>query len=242
MGKDATGEKLTAIITGGATGIGFATAKALAAAGYELILCGRRAPALEQAANELNTSGATVYTVPCDVSVEQNVQAVMQLAADKWGKLDLLFNNAGSGSAVSLEDTTSELWNQTIASCLTGTFLCCRTMLPLLKKAPSPIIINNASVAARQGFPNFTAYSAAKGGIVSFSNALREELRPAGIRVTTVFIGATASPFWDNVAGEWDTSRMMSCDDAAKLIATIAQTRACAALEEFTLMPAGGAL
>lgn len=242
MGKDAANEKLTAIITGGATGIGFATAKALASAGFELILCGRRASALETAAKELTASGGVVYTIPCDVSVERDVQAVMQLAADKWSHLNLLFNNAGSGSAVSLEETTTDLWNQTIASCLTGTFLCCRALLPLLRKAPAPIIINNASVAARRGFSNFTAYSAAKGGVVSFSNALREELRPDGIRVTTVFIGATASPFWDNVAGEWDTSRMMSCEDAAELIVTIAKTRACAALEEFTLMPAGGAL
>lgn len=242
MGKTAGITKRTALITGGSSGIGLATALELAKLGYELMICGRRQDTLADAVEQLQAAGAVVHHVQCDVSRASDVSAMVASAMELWGHLDILFNNAGTGESVSLSQTTDELWETTIGSSLTGTFNCCRALIPLLLEAPAPIIVNNASVAAQRGFPDFAAYSAAKGGVAAFSRAIREEFRPTGLRVTTLFAGATDSNFWDNVQGEWDRHRMMGCQDVGQLIAFIAQSRTCATMEEVHLMPAGGAL
>ncbi len=231
-----------AVITGGSRGIGLAAAETLAGAGYQILLCSRSDEAVRGATEKLQRDGAKVFGISCDVSSEADVAMLVSEAKRLLGPVDVLFNNAGSGKVVSLEATSMELWSHTIGSSLTGTFLCCRAFLPLLKQAPSPIIINNASVSANRGFPGFAAYSAAKGGVAALSRAIREELRADGIRVTTLYPGATDSPFWEAVDGEWDRSRMMTCEDVGKVILQIAETNACAMVEEIHLMPAGGVL
>lgn len=238
---DATRHKC-AVITGGSTGIGLAAAKALAETGYHILLCSRSEAAVQRATEELRRARAQVHGVLCDVSQEEDVIRLASEAERLFGHVDVLFNNAGTGKMVSLEATSLELWQNTLSSSLTGTFLCCRAFLPLLKQAPAPIIINNASVSAKRGFQGFAAYSAAKGGVAAFSRAIREELRADGIRVTTLYPGATDSPFWNDVAGEWDRARMMTCEDIGKVILQIAQTNPCAMVEEIHLMPIGGAL
>lgn len=235
-------DRRTAVITGGSSGIGLAAARALAERGFDLLICSRNEITLATAVEGLKHFKTKVYGYTCDVSREADVADLATAAERHLGHVDLLFNNAGTGKFVSLADTSLELWQDTIAASLTGTFLCCRAMLPLLLKSQTPVIINNASVAAHRGFPNNGAYSAAKGGVAAFSRAIREELRPTGIRVTTLYPGATDSAFWDAVEGEWDRSRMMKCEDIGKLIVQIAETSACAMVEEIYLMPAGGAL
>jgi NADP-dependent 3-hydroxy acid dehydrogenase YdfG len=242
MGKINAAAKRTAVITGAGTGIGKATTRALADEGFELLLCGRRLEPLEALKREVTDSGAKVYMEICDVSVEADVRAMAAEAGRHWGHVDVLFNNAGSGKVLPLEESSIELWNETVGSSLTGTFLCCREFMPLLRAAAAGLIINNASVAARRGFAGFAAYSAAKGGVAAFSAALREELRPAGVRVSTLFIGATDSPFWEGVAGEWDRGRMMTCEDIGRIIAQIAATNGGVVVEEINLMPVSGTL
>jgi NAD(P)-dependent dehydrogenase (short-subunit alcohol dehydrogenase family) len=230
------------VITGASSGIGLASAKALLQQGYQLLLTSRTVTRLQEAELKLKPIGGVVRTFQCDVSQSSQVKDLASFAASHWGRVDLLFNNAGTGSALPLEETTDDLLADMVGSSLYGTFYCSREFLPMLKNATAPVIINNASAAAHRGFANFAAYSAAKGGVASLSRALREELRPYSIRITTLSTGATASPFWDGVEGEWDRSRMMTCDSVGELIAYIAGMPACAQMEEILLMPAGGAL
>lgn len=242
MGKTEAIIRRKALITGGSSGIGQAAAQALANANWEVMICGRRQDNLDDTVAQIRADGGSASSILCDVSKPEQVAEMAAHIKKTWGRLDLLFNNAGSGRAVPLNETTDQVWNDTIGSSLAGTFYCCRALLPLLLKATAPTIINNASVAAHRGFPDFAAYSAAKGGVAAMSRALREELRPQSVRVTTLYAGATNSNFWDSLAGEWDRSRMMDCEDIGRLILQIAETRACAMLEEIHIMPAGGAL
>lgn len=231
-----------AVVTGASSGIGRSAALELAQAGYRMCLASRDLEKLRQVASEITSSGGEAYPVQCDVSDSRQVDLLAEQVGHLTPHIDLLFNNAGSGLALPLEETTDIVWEKTIGSVLGGTFYCTRQFLPLLKKSPSALIINNASVAAHRGFPNFAAYAAAKGGVLAFSRALREELRSHSIRVTILSAGATDTPFWDGVEGEWDRSRMMTCETIGQLIRHIAEFPDCAQLEEIRVMPTGGAL
>ena len=232
----------TAVITGASSGIGRASALALSAAGFDLLLCGRDSSRLDDLKSEIEGGSGIVHIFKCDVADLLQVKNLVERASELWSSVDLLFNNAGAGKVVALEETSDELWHDTIGTVLHGTFYCCREFLPLLKRSSRALIINNASVAAHRGFPGFTAYSAAKGGVAAFSRSLREELRSSGIRVTTLSAGATDTPFWNDLAGEWDRSQMMSAGTVAEMIRHIAELPPSAQVEELLLMPSGGAL
>lgn len=232
----------SAVITGASAGIGRATAIEFTKRGFEVLICARRIEPLQQLADEIAKSGGVVHVHECDVASVESVRALAVYADTLWDHVDVLFNNAGSGSAIALQDTSDEAFDGMIDSCIKGTFFCCREFLRLLSAAPSAVIINNASIAARRGFPNFSAYSAAKGGVAAFSQSLREELRPRNIRVTTLFAGATDTPYWDTVPGEWDRSAMMSSETVAQIVVNAATLPPSAQMEEIQVMPAGGAL
>lgn len=234
--------KKFALITGASSGIGADTALELSAAGFTLFLVARNHERLDDLRRRIAGSGGEAHAIKADVSEPESVAELLTKVKHHTDYLDVLFNNAGSGQCVALTDTTWDCWNQTIGSCLTGTYLCCKAFVPMLIEASSPVIINNASVAAHRGFPNFAAYSAAKGGVVAFSRALREELREHGIRITVLSAGATDSPFWDHLQGEWDRTRMMRSVDVARTVRTIADLPSTAMIEDITIMPAGGAL
>lgn len=231
-----------AVVTGASSGIGRSAALELARAGYKVCLAARDLEKLRSVAAEISAGGGEAYPVQCDVSDSRQVDMLTEQVGNLTTSVDVLFNNAGSGLALPLEETTDAIWEKTIGSILSGTFYCTRLLLPLLKQSAGALIINNASVAAHRGFPNFAAYAAAKGGVLAFSRALREELRPRNIRVTVLSAGATDTPFWDEVEGEWDRSRMMTCDTIGQLVRQIAEFPDCAQLEEIRVMPTGGAL
>ncbi len=231
-----------AVVTGASSGIGRAAALELSRAGFRVLLAARNLERLVGVAAEISDGGGEAYPVQCDVSDPKQVDLMAEQAAHLSPAVDLLFNNAGSGLSLPIDETTDEIWDTTVGATLSGTFYCTRHLLPQLKKSSGAIVINNASVAAHRGFPNFSAYAAAKGGVLAFSRALREELRPYNIRVTILSAGATDTGFWDNQEGEWDRSRMMSCESIGKLIRQIAEFPDCAQLEEIRVMPFGGAL
>jgi len=232
----------TAVITGASSGIGRASALALSEAGFDLILCARDGSRLSELKSDIESNGGIAHTFKCDVSDIHQVKKFVEFASGLWSAVDVLFNNAGGGKVLSLEETTDEVWFNTVGTVLHGTFYCCREFLPLLKRSNRALIINNASVAAQRGFSGFAAYSAAKGGVASFSRSLREELRSSGIRVTTLSAGATDTPFWNDLAGEWDRNRMMNAGTVADIIKHIADLPTSAQVEELLIMPSGGAL
>ncbi len=233
-----------AVITGGNGGIGFAIAQAFAAEGCSVVITGRNEEKLKAAAEKLASSASTSgLVVPhlCDVREEYSVEAVFDLVRQRFGRLDVLVNNAGISQApTSVEDTSVEMWREMIDIDLNGVFLCTRTALPLMGRGAT--IINNISAAAKQVFPNFAAYTAAKTGAYGFTRALRDELMPRGIRVTALMAGATSTDIWQQIMPDASRENMMNVDSIAQAVLYAVLLPPEANLSEISLDPTSGAL
>jgi NAD(P)-dependent dehydrogenase (short-subunit alcohol dehydrogenase family) len=233
-----------AVITGGSRGIGYAIARALAREGANVVITGRDLPTLTKSAAHLRKEvlgPAKIVAMTCDVRAAQSVTGLFAVVKRRFGQLDILVNNAGiSQPPAPLAETTLETWQTNIDTNLTGVFLCTRAALPLMKTGA--IIINNLSAAAKQIFPNYYAYTAAKTGALGFTLTLRAELAPRGIRVTALVAGATATDIWQQIMPDAPRDHMMDVE-------SIAQAVLCAVLlppnvnpSEISLDPTGGAL
>src|SRR5262245_10604 len=152
-----------ALVTGAGTGVGRAVAIALAKAGYNLVLAGRRKGVLDKVAGEINAAGA--LAVPTDVSKRESIVALFTTVKSTFGRLDVLFNNAGIGApAMPLEDLPFETWQNVVATNLTGMFLCTQEAIKIMK-SQSPRggrIINNGSISAHAPRPFSVAYTSTK--------------------------------------------------------------------------------
>ncbi|MBB1595319.1 SDR family oxidoreductase [Achromobacter sp. UMC46] len=177
------------LITAGAHGIGLAIARKFLLAGADVHICDVDAGACQAARAAYPALSASVT----DVSDEAQVLAMFDDLAGRWGKLDALINNAGvSGPTSRLEDTALDAWRTTLDVNLTGTFLCARSAVPLLRTAGGGSIVNISSVAGRLGFSLRTPYSASKFGLAGLTQTWAMELGPDGIRVNSVLPGVVA--------------------------------------------------
>lgn len=229
----------TVIVTGASRGIGRATALALAEPGIRLALAARDTARLNSVAEEARSRGAEALAIPCDVTQEGAVRRLIAAAAE-GGRIDLLVNNAGTAAIAPVIELSLDDWRRTLDVNLTGAFLLCKYAIPHM--AEGGLIVNIASVAARQGFPGWAAYCAAKGGLLLFSNALREELRPRGVRVSVVLPAATDTDIWEDVPGTADRSRMLRAEDIAHVIAQLAAQPPAMTTEEIVVGHASGRL
>src|SRR4051812_18947532 len=155
-----------AIVTGASRGIGRGIAMELAANGFAVMLAARSESEIQQLATEIKSTGGRAASQRCDVRKAADVRELFQQCEHQLGTPNVLVNNAGLGQFLSTVLTTDEIWNETIGVNLTGAFLCCREAIPYFEKAGGGLIINNASVAAKRGFPNFAAYCASKAGLL----------------------------------------------------------------------------
>jgi NAD(P)-dependent dehydrogenase (short-subunit alcohol dehydrogenase family) len=181
----------TALITGGNSGIGLATARLFVAEGAEVIITGRNQETLAAAAEEL---GANVLAVKADVTEAGAPDAVVAAAIERFGKLDIVFANAGIAGATPLGQTTIEVFDNLLRTNLTSVFFTAQAALPHLRAGGSVIL--NGSVHAVLGIPGASAYAASKAGIRAMTRVLASELAPRGIRVNVVVPGATRTPIW----------------------------------------------
>jgi len=170
-----------AVITGANRGIGKAIAKAFAAEGAKLALCARNADLLEAAAAELRETGADVLAQPVDVSNEQQVQSFFAAVKERFGRVDLLVNNAGAFDGGRLDDVTLAGWNNVIGACLTGAFLCSREAFRIMKQQGGGRILNIGSISAQRPREGNTPYAAAKFGVWGLTQATAIDGRPFGI-------------------------------------------------------------
>lgn len=213
-------EKRVIVIVGASRGIGRATALALAKPGATLVLAARDADALQTLADEIRSKGAHAIPMPCDITAEPHMRRLMTDAAAISGQIDLLVNSAGGAVIAPFEELALEQWESTLRTLLTGTFLACKHAAPHMQRGA--LIVNVASVAARNAFPGWSVYSAAKSGVLGFTNAIREELRERGVRVTAVLPAATDTALWDTLPGEWNRANMLKPEDVANAIAALA--------------------
>ena len=185
-----------AVVTGAGTGIGKAVALVLLQNGYSVVFAGRRKDVLEAAAAEGNSSGARSLVVPTDVSDPAAVKALFARTTENFGRLDLLFNNAGtSTSGVSLEELTYEQWQTVIGANLTGAFLCTQEAFKIMKEQQPPggRIINNGSISAHVPRPNSAPYTASKHAITGLTKSTSLDGRKYDIACGQIDIGNAAT-------------------------------------------------
>jgi NAD(P)-dependent dehydrogenase (short-subunit alcohol dehydrogenase family) len=225
-----------ALITGGSRGIGRAIATALAAADAKTYITGRDAVTLEKTANEI---GATPF--PCDHCNAPEVEGVLAEIKSHDGKLDILINNAGAAhSLADVDKLDLEIWRKAINLNLDGVFFSTHYALPLMPRGS--IIVNNLSIAAKQPFVGMSAYTAAKQGALGFTNVLREELRPRGIRVVALIPGAIDTEIWNQFWISAPREKMMSPEMVAQAVLHAVTLPPEASLDELLITPSSGTL
>lgn len=181
----------TAIVTGGAKGYGAGIAQALKEKGVQVWITGRDRQALDKAVRELG-----VHALQADVTSPTDWDRVFEIVLGQTGRLDILVNNAGAGIRIAhLADTSDDEIAASIAINLTGAILGCRRAARVMKEQGAGTIINVSSACQRQAWPGWAVYSAAKAGLGQLSNCLYTELRPYGVRVTTLIPSWGATEF-----------------------------------------------
>lgn len=177
----------TALVTGASSGIGAATATALAKEGVGVALLARRKERLEALAGEIHRGGGDALVCPGDVTDPVAIQAAVEEMLGRWGRIDLLVNNAGQVLAAPLEATTAEELRRLLEVNLVSVLTATRAVLPAMRRQGSGHIVNVSSVVGRRGIPLRSAYSATKFAMVGLTECLRQELRGTGIHVTLVY-------------------------------------------------------
>jgi NAD(P)-dependent dehydrogenase (short-subunit alcohol dehydrogenase family) len=185
----------TALITGGNSGIGLATAKVFVAEGAKVTITGRNKETLQAAAKEL---GPNAFAVVADVNDVAATEAAVKQATEKFGKLDIVFANAGIPGNTPVGKTTLEAFEQVIRTNLTSVFFTVQAALPYLNDNAS--IILNGSVISVLGNPGYSAYAATKAGVTAMARVMVSELSPRGIRINVVAPGAARTPIWNGAA------------------------------------------
>ena len=193
-----------ALVTGASSGIGRAVSIGLQAAGYSVVLAGRRAEELEKTSALASApDGGKVLVVPTDVSKQESVRALFAKTGEAFGRLDVLFNNAGtSGRATPIEDLTLEQWNKVVGVNLTGAFLCAQEAVRMMK-AQQPRggrIINNGSISAYAPRPNSAPYTSTKHAMTGLTKCLSLDGRKYDIACSQIDIGNAATEMTERMA------------------------------------------
>ena len=235
-----------ALITGANRGIGLAIARALAREGCNLIITGRDERALFKARTELEKLqpaklNLQVMAQSCDVRSPDSVDYLFTLVRGLRRPIDILINNAGIGHP---NRTISELpyptWMEVIDTNLNGLFLMTQAALAVMKRGST--IVNNLSIAAERVFPGSAAYNASKHGALGFTDTLREELRPKGIRVIALMPGATDTAIWNTLWPRAPRRKMMSAETVARTVVATLLVPDNTTVEKIVVMPSVGTL
>ncbi|HZN30414.1 MAG TPA: SDR family oxidoreductase [Xanthobacteraceae bacterium] len=223
-----------ALVTGAGTGIGKAVALALMKDGYDVVLAGRRQDKLEETANEGKSTGAKSLVVPTDVSDAASIKALFAKTKTTFGRLDVLFNNAGIGApAVPLEELPLETWRKVVDTNLTGMFLCTQEAIKIMKdQTPrGGRIINNGSISAHTPRPRSAAYTATKHAVSGLTKSTSLDCRAYDITCSQIDIGNAATPLTERMVqgqgvmqadGRMAIEPRMDADDVGKAVVYIA--------------------
>ena len=239
-----TEQKKRALITGASSGIGKQTALAFASSGIEVALVGRSVEKLAAVENTVTKTGVKAKTYVVDLANLSQIQDKMRQIVLDFGNIDILVNNAGMGYTATLSETPLSDWQQVIDLNLTSVFECIKGILPSMRQQNRGTIINVASVAGKQAFANWGAYSVSKAGVIALSQALAQEERKNGIRVTAICPGAVNTEIWDTktVNADFDRSNMLTPEIVAQSILHTVLLPKQAVVDELTLMPSAGVL
>jgi NAD(P)-dependent dehydrogenase (short-subunit alcohol dehydrogenase family) len=181
------------LVTGAGRGLGAAICECLASAGAHIAATDVDQGAAQRVADRINANAGTACAFALDVGDEAQVREVLSVAAQRFGRLDAVINNAGIDVTTGIGDLDSRDWDRVMRTNLTGPFLLAKHCLEHL--APGGHIVNIASTAARRAWPNASVYHASKWGLMGLTHALHAELRPTGIKVSAVIAGGMRTPF-----------------------------------------------
>ncbi|HEX6135996.1 MAG TPA: SDR family oxidoreductase [Longimicrobiales bacterium] len=218
MSVDLSGR--VAVVTGGSRGIGYAIADALAAAGASVAIGARTARDVEHAARQLTNAhaGARCIGVPCDVRSQQDCERLVDAAVKQLGRLDILVNNAGIGRFAAVAEMDPDDWRAVIETNLNSLFYCTHAALPHLTRAGTGWVINIGSLAGKNAFPRGAAYNASKFGLIGFSEALMQEVRHDGVRVSYIMPGSVATEFSHPSGGSSGEEWKVQAADIAQIV------------------------
>jgi NADP-dependent 3-hydroxy acid dehydrogenase YdfG len=198
------------LITGASSGIGAATARQAASAGYRLVLAARSTDRLSELAAELGGDHRAL-AVGCDVTEWDQLQALVQRALDAYGRIDVAFANAGFGAARGFLKESPEQWRSMVLTNVYGAALTIRATLPALKESSGHLVLTG-SVAGRRALPG-SLYSATKWAVTAMGESARQELNGTGVRVTLIEPGMVDTPFFDNPVAD-----ALEPDDIARAV------------------------
>lgn len=228
------------LVTGGGRGIGRAIALRFAAPGAAVVVAARTAAEIEAVAEEARARGASALATPMDVADLASVEAALALALEHTGgALDVLVNNAGVFDVRPFRELSPATWYRHVAVNLNGPFHVTWLALKGLERSERAHVFNVSSVAGRRPFPGNTAYCATKYGLRGFGDALRLDLAPAGIRVSTVYPGATDTRIFDGVPGTWDRAAMNRPEEVAEVVWKAWTAPRTAAVDDLEVPPRG---
>jgi len=235
-----------AIVTGGGTGIGRASALALGREGYAVVIAGRRSEPLEDTVREGEAAGAQILAVVADVGTQDGARKVFEETKRAFGRVDVLFNNAGRGApGVLFEDLTLEQWQSVVDVNLTGAFLCTQEAFRMMKEQDPPggRVINNGSLSAHVPRPNSAPYTATKHAITGLTKATSLDGRKYDIACGQIDVGNARTPLASRMAdgvpqadGSVRAEPLMDVEDVARAVVYMANLPASANVLFMTVM------
>lgn len=218
---------LVAVVTGGAKGIGKTIVERFLAEGARVVLWDIDLPLAELTATSLDPSGEKVRPFKVDVTKEHEVEAAVHEVTGRFGRIDVLVNNAGISRHKPIEEMSLEIFESVLKVNLTGTFLCCRAVTPVMKKQGRGKIVNIASLGGRTGRPGVGVnYAASKAGVIGFTQTLARELGPSGIYVNAIAPGPILTEqtrqYPPEVFATWNVGRAIPKDGLPEDVAEAA--------------------
>ena len=225
------------VVTGGGSGLGAALCHALAGAGAAVVAADVREDAADRIAASVRDAGGRCVAMRLDVGDAAAGAAALEQVVAQFGRLDVLINNAGTDVTLPVDELQVSEWQRVLATNLTGPFLLSRQALRYMKPRRAGHIVNVASTAAKRAWPNASAYHASKWGLLGLSQALHAELRPHGIKVTSVIAGGMRTPFLLERFPDIDVGTLQDPADVAAAIKAVLLLPAGTVVPEIMVLP-----